>query len=69
MVMVITVDLLHRLKKDFRSLSVRVENIQSQFIDGYIAVFGAIYEPEKLEQLLIQRDVSGKSVIEYLAEL
>ena len=69
MVFVLINDILGGLTDEFRSLSVRINSVETLLQEKFIEVYTHLAEPEKTEILLKQRDVKGVSVLQYLAKL
>ena len=59
MVMVLTLDVLSKLKGNFRSLSLRIGTVTENMKNNFLKIFDNFHDPEKIEILLIQKDVDG----------
>lgn len=62
-------DILLKLKVKFRSLALRIDFVNEQIETKTVALFEKIHSPEMIEGMLKQKDVTGKTVLQYLAEL
>lgn len=70
MLLVLIMDLLIGLRKRFRSLSLKVNDVQSRIEDEFISVFEKFDDSNQIYELLIQKDINkGWTVLEYVAEL
>ena len=47
----------------------RISFINEQMHDKFHAIYGYLYEPDKIETQLNQQDVKGVTVLQYLAKL
>ena len=69
MVMVLSLDVLYKLKDQFRSLALRANAVCDKMRKTFIKIYENYYEPEKVEILLSQKDVDGKTVLQYISDL
>lgn len=69
MLYVLTIDLLQKLAKQFRSLRLRILDIEDKINENMVAIYSKIFMPDQVEALLKQRDIDGVSVLEYMSEL
>ena len=69
MIMVLATDILTKIKKRFRSLSLRIEFISEQMHEGLHQVMQNIYRPREIEMMLKQEDIRGNSVLAYISWL
>ena len=51
--LVIMTDIIMKIKEQFRSLALRVDFINEQIMEKTLAIFEQIYEPEKIEAMLV----------------
>lgn len=69
MVMVLSLDILYVIKKQFRSLTLRVNDVIDKVRSSFIKIYENYEDPEKLEILLKQKDLDGKTVLQYINDL
>jgi len=69
MIMVLTTDILSKIKNRFRSLSLRIDFISENLHDSLYHVLQNIYRPREIEMMLKQRDIRGNTVLGYISEL
>lgn len=67
--MLLGIDILTRLKTQFNSLSLRISSVEDTTRSAIVAIYENYPYPEKIEILLKQKDIQGRTVLEHLAEL
>ena len=69
MIMVLTTDILTKIKREFRSLGLRIDFISEHLQESLHQVFQNIYRPREIEMMLKQTDIRGITVLGYISEL
>ena len=69
MVMVLTMDLLGKLRSEYNSLDLRIQILEAELATLFTSIYGTYPYPARMEILMSQRSVEGKSVLEYIASL
>jgi len=69
MIAVLLTDVLYRMQTQFRSLAMRINYIIEELHADLVQVLQHMQRPKEIELMLKQEDFSGKSVLQYLAEL
>ena len=59
MVMVLSLDVLYKIRDSFRSLSIRVNSVTDQITSTYIKIYENYYDPERVQVQLLQRDINN----------
>ena len=67
--MVVIFEILIKLKSQYRSLSLRISSLLDDTEEHFVTTFENYSKHEKLEILLQQKDLRGKTTLEYLSEL
>ena len=65
--LVLTTDILMKMRDQFRSLILRINFVNEQILEKFVVIYEYLYEPEKMETMLNQQDVRGVTVLQYLA--
>ena len=69
MTMVLITSLLEHMREMFKSLALRIDFVDEQLQEKFVAIYEFISDPDKLQILLEQQDFRGISVLQYLSQL
>ena len=63
MTMVLITSLLEHMREMFKSLALRIDFVDEQLQEKFVAIYEFISDPDKLQILLEQQDFRGISVL------
>ena len=69
MVLVLTTDILYKLRKQFGGLELRIDFFNQTFQENFFVIFEHFQAPERIESMLKQKDIHGVNILQYLAKL